>query len=381
MIRNIFVQLYFLLHTWLGFGQSLDFEEVGPLPAEIQECSGLVALGDNALITINDSGNEPILYVLDTLGQLQSEVKLLGIKNVDWEALSLDEGILYIGDFGNNANRRKDLIIYKIDLSRLLSHQEWAYRGAIEFHYPEQRSFPPENEARYYDCEAMVALGDSLYLFTKNRTKPFDGLAQVYALPKASGAYVAKNRGAFQTGLGLMPSYWIGDASLDAAGRLFLLGYDKIWMIDSFAGSLSKKHPHTQYALGALGQREGLCVLNQHLYLGEEKTPVRPARLFKAPLPPLNKLISLDAQQSALEPVEKVFGEALVLKVNQASKVIGLKWELFNQAGKVVADGQFERKDLKDGQIHLDLVKLAKGTYVLNLKYARQPRAFVVLKN
>ena len=41
------------------------------------------------------------------------------VLNVDWEDIALsDQGILYIGDIGNNFNWRKDLGIYRIDLKQ-----------------------------------------------------------------------------------------------------------------------------------------------------------------------------------------------------------------------------------------------------------------------
>jgi hypothetical protein len=35
--------------------------------------------------------------------------------NIDWEDTKDKNGNLYVGDFGNNDNERKDLCIYKID--------------------------------------------------------------------------------------------------------------------------------------------------------------------------------------------------------------------------------------------------------------------------
>jgi sugar lactone lactonase YvrE len=40
--------------------------------------------------------------------------------NIDWEDITKDkDGNLYVGDFGNNDNERKDLCIYKIDKKSL----------------------------------------------------------------------------------------------------------------------------------------------------------------------------------------------------------------------------------------------------------------------
>ena len=43
-----------------------------------------------------------------------------GVRQVDWESLAQDpQGVLYIGDCGNNNNDRRDLTIYRFDPRRI----------------------------------------------------------------------------------------------------------------------------------------------------------------------------------------------------------------------------------------------------------------------
>src|SRR5262249_29463932 len=59
--------------------------------------------------TINDSGNEPLLFALDTTNRDRGAWRLVNTTNVDWEAASVgpcshgaDGWCVYVGDVGDN---------------------------------------------------------------------------------------------------------------------------------------------------------------------------------------------------------------------------------------------------------------------------------------
>ena len=85
------------------------------MPICINENSGLVkAWQDGYYWTHNDGGGNPELYMLNATGQLFDTLEVKDAINVDWEDLAKDsKGSLYIGDFGNNSNKRENLNIYK----------------------------------------------------------------------------------------------------------------------------------------------------------------------------------------------------------------------------------------------------------------------------
>ena len=80
--------------------------------------------------------------------------------------------VTYIGDFGNNYNARKDSFIYEIVHPEMEGYE---YTEKITFTYSNQKAFPTPLNQQNFDCEVMVWYADSIYLFTKNRTTPFDG--------------------------------------------------------------------------------------------------------------------------------------------------------------------------------------------------------------
>ena len=54
-------------------------------------------------------------FAVNREGKVLGVFKVEGAEANDWEAIATDrQGNLYIGDFGNNRNTRRDLIIYQV---------------------------------------------------------------------------------------------------------------------------------------------------------------------------------------------------------------------------------------------------------------------------
>lgn len=159
-----------------------NLSKIHKLHEAINESSGLVRFRD-FYITINDSGGEPVLFFLDGEMDLVETVLLENIRNVDWESVTTDgDSNIYIGDFGNNANKREDLRVIK-----------WNYEtrqsSLIEFYYPDQDLLPPVLKKDFnYDCESMIWLDNQLLLFSKNDRNKF---VKVYSLPDTPGIHEA----------------------------------------------------------------------------------------------------------------------------------------------------------------------------------------------
>lgn len=120
-------------------------------------------------------------------GKVIHLVEVTGAKNNDWEDITSDgKGHIYIADIGNNNNSRKKLHIYKIPTWNLLKKKE-VEAEEIEFTYAEQTEYPADEKDMHFDGEALAYYKDSLYIFTKCRTKPFDGKSFVYAVSTNPG--------------------------------------------------------------------------------------------------------------------------------------------------------------------------------------------------
>ena len=88
------------------------------LDTKLAEISGLEKLEENLFVAHNDSGDGPYLYFLNGNGELL-KTHLLNrcLSNVDWEDIAYDgQNTLYVGDFGDNGNKRDDVCIYRIPI-------------------------------------------------------------------------------------------------------------------------------------------------------------------------------------------------------------------------------------------------------------------------
>ncbi|MBE0638897.1 MAG: T9SS type A sorting domain-containing protein [Bacteroidales bacterium] len=161
------------------------------IPVAVYESSGIAVAGPNRIWSHNDAGNTNELFCFDTTGNLVRALLILNATNIDWEDLARDDqGRIYINDAGNNENNRTDLKIHRIpDPATIVGSVVEA--ETINFIFEDQYNFPPPEPNRNFDIEAMLWKSDSLYLFTKNRSIPQNGMCKMYRLPANPGNYTA----------------------------------------------------------------------------------------------------------------------------------------------------------------------------------------------
>ncbi len=236
-------------------------QRVGFLAKEAEGTSTLFFL-DGTLYTCNDHG-QLRLYALDTLsGKVLSSVDL-GVKVYDLEEVTQDERYLYFGDFGDNRGVRKDLRILRLAKS---DFRRGRYRfDTISFSYPDRAS---GTLARNFDCEAFAAVGDSLYLFTKQWISQG---SSCYVLPKRPGNYKARRAFSLDT-QGLVTA-----ATYHPDGhQLVLLGYTLVlqpfvYVMNDFDGK-GRNGGRRLLLDTTLGtQAEGIASLDgRHFFLSNE---------------------------------------------------------------------------------------------------------------
>lgn len=256
----IFVSVLFLI--------SASVSNVGDLPKQLKEISGWVFVNDSTLIAHNDSGDEAILYVLNIDGSIRHEVLITNAENIDFEDITKDDnGHLFVGDFGNNNNTRKNLVIYKLKIEEVL-HQDEVQAKKIKFSYADQTAFPPKEADLNYDVEAMGYYKDSLFLFTKCRNVPFDGKCYVYALPTRAGEYAAQRFHYFKVG----KRDWYRDAITSAdffKNELYVTTYNRMIV---YSLPNKKAQFKTQVSMLPLSQKEAIAVHpNGKVYICDER--------------------------------------------------------------------------------------------------------------
>ena len=253
------------------------------LPGQLQESSGL-CFTDGSLWSFGDSGNPSSIYKIDsTTGAIIQTVTVTNYPNIDWESMAADSLYLYIGDMGNNDGNRTDLKILRIKKADLVSAsaQVNVQADPIQFSYTDQLSFS-YNSNTNFDCEAMVAVADNLYVFTKDRG---DLKTRCYRLPKDPGTYAVSPVSGFDV------SGRITDAAYNkATGELALLGYMSqkdnsfIWFFNHYSGDHFFADSSCRVTIGRSSdewQTEGLDYVSPtRLLLSCESTPAHAAALY-----------------------------------------------------------------------------------------------------
>jgi len=230
------------------------------LSNDLKEISGITYFPENNLLwTLEDSGNANSIYGLNSNGEIVKNITIENTENIDWEDISKDkDGNLYIGDFGNNDNVRQDLCIYKIDKNSL-DNESTIPEYKISFAYPEQKDFPPKKTAMFYDVEGFFEFKNNFYLFTKNRSKGFDGITFLYKVPNVSGFHEAKLIGKFKTCDNYKYCAITSAAISPDATKVVLLSHDKIWLFENFNDDNFLNGTGTPLDLNHFSQKEAIC--------------------------------------------------------------------------------------------------------------------------
>lgn len=260
-------------------GKNTDLIKISTLPKILHEISGITMLSDSNLYAINDSGNNNTLFCLNQKGKIVREIKIPKAKNIDWEDLAYDkEDNIYIGDFGNNANDRKDLVIYKV--SGVLSNT--MVTSKIEFIFEDQKKFPPKKKRLNFDVEAFVHLKGNLYLFTKNRGKKSKRVTKLYRVSTTPGKHIAKLIGTYETCKNYSNCLITGAAINQSEDKIALLTHNKVFLLSNFKGDNLFDGSIQKIALKHNSQKEGICFKNDSiLFMTDEKTHHHKATLYK----------------------------------------------------------------------------------------------------
>lgn len=219
--------------------------KTGRMPTCINESSGIArAWQDDYYWTINDGGGNAELYMINPQGRVFDTLLVNESHNIDWEDLTKDEkGNIYVGDFGNNNQNRKDLTIYKFRNGKT---------EKITFHYADQEYFPAQQ--KIFDCEAFFWFDGKLYLFSKDWTRKHQ--TQLYILPDQAGNYMLLPQG----NIFLKSPITAADISPNKK-EFALLSYGKIYVFEIVDNKIDFSKPKSCIKIGR-NQMESLAYIN-----------------------------------------------------------------------------------------------------------------------
>ena len=188
------------------------------LPSEVNESSGIIYWEDK-IWTHNDSGDDPNIYELAVeSGEVSRTVTFKDATARDWEDMTQDSQYIYVSDLGNNAGKRRDLAIYKTEKSAIIAGQNEVTWSKLDITYPDRTDYKPPAYKHNFDCEALLAFEDSLYIFSKNH---LDKHCRFYSLANDLPTQEIQLKNRFNT-KGMIT----GAAANKEKGIIALLGYN-----------------------------------------------------------------------------------------------------------------------------------------------------------
>lgn len=235
-MRLAFILIYVLLSA------STNAQHYAPvfraaMPPDINETSGLI-FTDGKLWTINDSGNDPVLFCIDSSdGHITQRVIIDNYKNTDWEEITADRDYFYIGDFGNNAGNRGDLKVLKVAKADIGKDAEVHVKAeVISFSYSDQKELVKNPYRHNFDCEAFISIKQTLYLFTKNWG---DTMTKVYKLSKTPGTYTITPYTSYPVGCVITGATYNEDTKdLLLVGYLDFMKHSYLWLFSDYKGDM-----------------------------------------------------------------------------------------------------------------------------------------------
>lgn len=190
--------------------------------------------------------------------------------NKDWEAATVSSGNLYVGDFGNNSGKRTDLKVYQYPMS-IFEDSIIRPSAEMRFRWPDLMYGLPDEKQHDRDCEAIVSMRDTLFIFSKSW--------------KTLSVKMASLLGTEPQIVHIADSLFTGFVVTDAAfqqdtpekGTLVLVGYENkipgdvwLWKIQGTPGAAILKGTVRSLKLGnalQLGQVEGICFIRDNQVL------------------------------------------------------------------------------------------------------------------
>lgn len=352
------------------------------LASDLSSSSGL-EWTDGHLWTHNDSGNPPYIYRIDTSnGSTLQTVKITNYPNTDWEDITADSAYIYVSDCGNNNGDRTDLKILKIAKSDITigSSTVQISAQAINLSYTDQTSFVSSN-TNNFDCESIISIKDSLYIFTKDRG---DLSTRVYRLPKVPGTYAVSPITSYHVG-GLVTG-----ADYNAAtNEVVLIGYMSghvnsfMWFLDDFKGHafFSGDKRKVEIGNGQEWQTEGVTYITPgRFFISNETAGSIDASLFTGakawPAPPIDTG-NVDTSHSS--GVYNVTNIRITYYPNPSTGILHINnmttkgtYIMYDMAGKAVQNGNFA-----PGSNSIDISGLPVAPYVMEMTGADGSRNII----
>ncbi len=223
--------------------------------------------------THNDSGADPILYLISDRAEIVMEVELKGVNNRDWEEVVTinhgDESYIYVAEIGDNKAVHKDVKLLKIPEPKF----DGKRAIAVDKSNITTMSFKYAEGAR--DAEALLfdRIQNEFVLVTKREEN-----ALVYSFP-----FEANDKPVTITAKGTVPAKLFTAADMNDKGEILLKHYGAIY----YWGPSKESAVDRILAWDAImvdyipePQGEAICWYNEDFYTISEKNKGKPQQML-----------------------------------------------------------------------------------------------------
>lgn len=172
-----------------------DFMNSGTITNnEINEASGIAVsrIHEDIVWVINDSGNSPLVFAVNSKGEHIASLKIKGVKNNDWEDMASfnykGKPYILIADVGDNRAKRKKYFLHIIQEPDI---KKYSHTSPVPIKPSWSITFTYEDGPR--DCESVAVdiINEKILLLSKRDRPPV-----LYELPlNKRKNIVAKRRG------------------------------------------------------------------------------------------------------------------------------------------------------------------------------------------
>lgn len=269
VLKN-YLFLFPLILSLVAFSQehkkiNLKKYRIGFLSNSVIETSGL-SFSNNKLFTLNDSGNPNEIYEINPSDGSISNKFQTNLSNTDWEAICFIKDTLYIGDFGNNLGKRKNLTITRLiskDSTKLITDR------TFDFEYANQTDFSSKPLHHNFDCETMIVQKNKIHLFTKEWKS------------KKTSHYIIDQSKKEKQVLAKTEEFNLRYLATDGyyfENKLYLIGYTKkgrifLTVFECGENLTITNSKYKKYKLGSairFGQAEGITVNTNGIFISAE---------------------------------------------------------------------------------------------------------------
>lgn len=243
---------------------------------EIDEASGLAASRKTPgiLYTHNDSGGQPIVYVINHKAMLAARIYLEGVKNRDWEDIAVGpdpvsrQSCVFVGDIGDNNGKHKSVKVYRFAEPELMDTTIVVTPDIIEIVYEDG---PRDAEALFVDPIS----GDICIISKREDEVHFYRVPYPYSLSQPNTALHEAS----------LPMSMVVAADIDAKGKIILVktytdiyGYKRSGK-QSIASTLAKKSHGLPYLIEPQGESIAISADGKSYFTLSESANDQPATL------------------------------------------------------------------------------------------------------